>query len=157
RSGEPLEVGGLFRRLTLQVIAEATLSMSPEESDEVLPRLYEPLVAEANKRVWNPLRAHLPIPARFHYDRSVRELNAVLGGKIEARRAERLAKSGQRPVDMLDMLLASYEAEPWTADIARLLGDELKTMLFAGHDTSSAMLTWTLHALTRHPECLDRL
>jgi hypothetical protein len=24
-------------------------------------------------------------------------------------------------------------------------------MLFAGHDTSSAMLTWTLHALTRHP------
>ncbi len=157
RSGEPLEVGGLFRRLTLQVIAEATLSMSPEESDEVLPRLYEPLVAEANKRVWNPLRAHLPIPARFHYDRSVRELNEVLTGKIEARRRQRLDNPGQRPVDMLDMLLASYEGEPWTADISRLLGDELKTMLFAGHDTSSAMLTWTLHALTQQPTCMEHL
>lgn len=157
RGGEALDVGALFRRLTLQVIAEATLSMTPEESDEVLPRLYEPLVAEANKRVWNPLRAHLPIPARFHYERSVRELNAVLTGKIEARRRLRLAEPGQRPVDMLDMLLASYEGEPWTPEVARLLGDELKTMLFAGHDTSSAMLTWTLHALTRHPECLARL
>ena len=51
RSGKPVDIGALFRRLTLQVIAEATLSMSPEESDEVLPRLYEPLVAEANRRV----------------------------------------------------------------------------------------------------------
>jgi cytochrome P450 len=157
RSGEAVDVGGLFRRLTLQVIAEATLSMTCEESDEVLPRLYEPLVTEANKRVWNPLRAHLPIPARFHYDRSVRELNAMLTGKIEARRRQRQANPGQRPVDMLDMLLASYEGEPWTADIVRLLGDELKTMLFAGHDTSSAMLTWTLHALTQQPQCMDRL
>ncbi|MBK7823690.1 hypothetical protein [Nannocystis sp.] len=64
-----VDVGTLFRRLTLQVIAEAALSMTPEESDDVLPRLYEPLVAEANRRVWLPARAHLPIPARFQYDR----------------------------------------------------------------------------------------
>ena len=44
-----VDVGALFRRLTLQVIAEATLSMTPEESDEVLPRLYEPLVAEVDR------------------------------------------------------------------------------------------------------------
>ncbi|MBK7823689.1 MAG: cytochrome P450 [Nannocystis sp.] len=34
------------------------------------------------------------------------------------------------------------------------MSDELKTMLFAGHETTSAMLTWTLHALMRHLECL---
>ena len=158
-----VDVGALFRRLTLQVIAEATLSMTPEESDEVLPRLYEPLVAEANRRVWLPFRAHLPIPARFHYDRSVRELNAFLTGKIDERWRRRQAEPGRKPLDMLDMLLAGYAprdgdpGEPWTVDAARLVSDELKTMLFAGHDTSSAMLTWTLHTLTRHPEHLARL
>ena len=157
RSGAEVDVGALFRRLTLQVIAEATLSMTPEESDEMLPHLYEPLVTEANKRVWNPLRAHLPIPARFRYDRSVRELEAFLGRKIEDRRRCRQVQPDRRPVDMLDMLLASLEHEPWSPAVVRLVGDELKTMLFAGHDTSSAMLTWTLHALTRHPECMARL
>jgi len=157
RSGEPVDIGALFRRLTLQVIAEATLSMSPEESDEVLPRLYEPLVAEANRRVWNPVRAHLPLPARFHYDRSVRELNEFLAAKIEARQRLHQADPRRPATDMLDMLLRSFAGEPWTPDIARLLSDELKTMLFAGHDTSSAMLTWTLHTLTRHPEHLARL
>lgn len=155
--GEVVELGALFRRLTLQVIAEATLSMSPEESDEVLPRLYEPLVAEANRRVWLPFRAHLPIPARFHYDRSLRELDIFLTAKIDARWRQRQADPRRRPVDMLDMLLISLEGEPWTPATATLVSDEIKTMLFAGHDTSSAMLTWTLHTLTRHPACLAQL
>jgi cytochrome P450 len=47
---------------------------------------------------------------------------------------------------MLDMLLVSLEDEPWTDCDRGWSSDELKTMLFAGHDTSSAMLTWTLHA-----------
>lgn len=156
QANTPVDVGALFRRLTLQVIAEATLSMGPDESDEVLPRLYEPLVDECNKRVWNPLRAKLPIPARFHYDRAVGELDKFLNEKIEGRRRAR-AQEKRRPVDMLDMLLVSFEGEPWSDTTARQISDEVKTMLFAGHDTSSAMLTWTLHALTQHPLCLARL
>lgn len=152
-----VDVGGLFRRLTLQVIAEATLSMGPVESDEVFPRLYEPLVEECNKRVWFPMRAKLPIPARWQYDRAVRELDAFLSRQIEARRQLRAAEPGRRAVDMLDMLLVAEKDEPWTETAARQISDELKTMLFAGHDTSSAMLTWTLHALTRRPECLAQL
>ena len=157
RSGKPVDIGALFRRLTLQVIAEATLSMTPEESDEVLPRLYEPLVAEANRRVWLPIRARLPLPARFHYDRSVRELNVFLAAKIDERQRQHRADPRRPATDMLDMLLRSFANEPWTPEVATLLSDELKTMLFAGHDTSSAMLTWTLHTLTKHPEHLARL
>lgn len=157
RAGVAVDLGGLFRRLTLQVIAEATLSMGPDESDEVLPRLYEPLVEECNKRVWVPLRARLPIPARYRYDRAVRELDAFLTEKIEGRRQARAAEPKRKAVDMLDMLLVSFEGEPWSDTTARQIADEVKTMLFAGHDTSSAMLTWTLHALTQHPLCLARL
>jgi cytochrome P450 len=157
RAGESIDLGAHFRRLTLQVIAEATLQMTADESDDVLPRLYEPLVEEANKRVWMPLRAHVPIPAKFHYDRALAQLDAFLVEKVRGRLARRRADPEARPVDMLDMLIAGLDDGSWDAKTELLVCDELKTMLFAGHDTSSAMLTWTLHALTQHPRELDRL
>lgn len=157
RSGVAIDVGAQFRRLTLQVIAEATLQMPSHESDDVLPRLYEPLVEEANKRVWNPLRGWLPTPAKLRYDRALARLNAFLVAKVRARLRARRADPKAAPVDMLDMLLVNLDDGSWTEETERLVCDELKTMLFAGHDTSSAMLTWTLHALTRHPAALDRL
>ncbi len=157
RSGEVVDLGALFRRLTLRVIAEATLSMAAEESDDVLPRLYEPLVAEANRRVWLPDRAHLPIPARVAYDRSLRALDLLLDARIATRRRQRQDRPEAPALDMLDMLLVAAADSPWTDARAVLVRDELKTMLFAGHETTSAMLTWTLHALMRHPDCLTRL
>lgn len=156
RSGEAVDLGAHFRRLTLQVIAEATLQMPPHESDEVLPRLYEPLVEEANKRVWLPFRGWLPTPTKFRYDRALAQLEEFLVSKVRARLRQRRAAPEARPVDMLDMLLASLE-EGWDEQAERLVCDELRTMLFAGHDTSSAMLTWTMHALTQHPRELERL
>jgi cytochrome P450 len=53
---------------------------------------------------------------------------------------------------MLDMLLDGFASLPPSGALDELLCDELKTMLFAGHDTSSAMLTWTLHALSGRAE-----
>lgn len=156
RSDQPADMGAHFRRLTLQVIAEATLQMPPHESDEVLPRLYEPLVEEANKRVWLPFRAYLPTPTKFRYDQALAQLNEFLVSKVRARLRRRAEDPDARPADMLDMLLAGM-AEGWDDAAERLACDELRTMLFAGHDTSSAMLTWTLHALTQHPRELERL
>lgn len=34
---------------------------------------------------------------------------------------------------------------------------EMKTILLAGHETSAAMLTWTLLELTRNPECMQKV
>jgi cytochrome P450 len=38
-----------------------------------------------------------------------------------------------------------------------LIRDQLLTMLIAGHDTSTASLSWTLYLLGRHPEAMARL
>lgn len=35
--------------------------------------------------------------------------------------------------------------------------DQIKTMLFAGHDTSASMLAWTYYFLSTHPECLVKM
>ena len=36
------------------------------------------------------------------------------------------------------------------------LCDELKTMLLAGHETSSMALTWALYLLVTHPEAMEK-
>jgi cytochrome P450 len=46
-SQKPIEIYEEFRRLTLQVIGEAILSLTPEESDRVFPHLYLPIMVRA--------------------------------------------------------------------------------------------------------------
>lgn len=48
-----------LRVLTLQVIGELILTLSPEESEQVFPDLYLPIVEEANRRVWAPWRKYM--------------------------------------------------------------------------------------------------
>ena len=40
---------------------------------------------------------------------------------------------------------------------SKQLRDDLMTMLIAGHETTAAVLTWTLHCLTDRPDVLKRL
>eukprot|EP01087_Luapelamoeba_hula_P019071 TRINITY_DN6268_c0_g1_i2.p1 TRINITY_DN6268_c0_g1~~TRINITY_DN6268_c0_g1_i2.p1 ORF type:complete len:298 (-),score=39.54 TRINITY_DN6268_c0_g1_i2:936-1829(-) len=86
-----VDMGEEFRKLTLQVIAEAVLSMSPEESDRVFPALYLPIVEEANKRTFYPYREYLPTPTNFTYMRAVKELNSYITNIITSRVKHRLA------------------------------------------------------------------
>ncbi|HSR30514.1 MAG TPA: cytochrome P450, partial [Anaerolineae bacterium] len=53
-----------------------------------------------------------------------------------------------------DDLLSALVAAAWLDDQA--VRDQLLTLLIAGHDTSTASLTWTLYLLGRHPEALAR-
>ena len=40
---------------------------------------------------------------------------------------------------------------------SKQLRDDLMTMLIAGHETTAAVLTWTLHCLAQNPEYVPRL
>jgi cytochrome P450 len=86
-----------FRHMTLQVIGEAVLSMTPEECDATLPALYLPIVEEANVRAWFAIRAWLPLPATFHYNRCVRQLNTFVVDLIKRRIASKHVDENARP------------------------------------------------------------
>jgi cytochrome P450 len=81
------------------------------------------------------------------------ELDAIFGVLIA--RAESDPALDQR-TDILSLLLqARYD--DGTAMSHSDIGDELFTLLVAGHETTATSLTWAVERLRRHPEVLARV
>lgn len=149
--GEIVEMAEEFRHLTLQVIAEAVLSIPAKESDETFAKMYLPIVTEGNMRTWSPHRAFLPTPSWFKFRQDVANLNNYVTKIITDRWSLREAEAGQqtRPKDVLDKILASYTPEQWDENAIKQTRDEIKTFILAGHETSASMLAWAMYELTR--------
>jgi cytochrome P450 len=79
------------------------------------------------------------------YRRALQRMDAYLYELIAARRA-----SLGEPSDMLGGLIASGMSDA-------LIRDQLLTMLIAGHDTSTALLTWVTYLLATHDEVQEAL
>ena len=82
------------------------------------------------------------------YRRALRRMDAYLYQLIGQRRAAPGASSEDGP-DLLSVLIASGMDD-------ELIKDQLLTMFIAGHDTSTALLAWALHLLSRHDEAMSR-
>lgn len=157
KNDEIVEMGELFRHLTLHVITGAILSLSADESDQTFAHMYLPIVEEGNYRVWSPQRMFLPTFSWFKFRRDVRNLNDYVTDLIEKRHnlREAEAKLGEgavtRKQDILDIVLSAIKPEEWGLETIRQIRDEVKTFILAGHETSASMLTWTLFELTCNP------
>ena len=159
--GSVVEMAEEFRTLTLQVIAEAILSIPHEESDATFATMYLPIVEEGNKRTWNPERTFLPTPSWFKFRRDVQKLNDYVTGIIvkrwELRQKEALEGGTQRRMDVLDKTLSAVSPDDWNAETISQIRDEVKTFILAGHETSASMLTWALYEISRSSELRERV
>jgi cytochrome P450 len=79
-------------------------------------------------------------------------LDQIVFGEISRRRAD--PDSGRR--DILSLLVGARGAggEEFSD---REIRDQVMTLMFAGHDTSTSTLTFMLHELARHPDVVGRL
>ena len=108
-----------------------------------LARLWKPMLRTLSyigPGIWTVLPSGaLPPP------RAVEVLDAHLLHLIRSRRAE-----SEPPNDLLTHLVQAFADN----DLVR---DQLLTMLIAGHDTSTAHLSWTLYLLGTHPKWMERV
>jgi len=157
--GKAVNLEEEFRHLTLQVIGSAVLSLTPQEADDILPALYLPLVVECNRRVWEPYRSYLPFLAGCRErSRCLQKLNEFLFSFIKKRwelRQKEAATNTSRKQDILDLCMSQLTELP--ASMIYQLRDDVKTMLLAGHETSSAVLTWATFEVTKNPQLIDNL
>ncbi len=82
---------------------------------------------------------------------ATRKLNRMLYGEIASRRA-----SGERGEDVLSLLIDAQDedGERLTDEQIR---DEMMTLLFAGHDTTTSTVSFMFYELARAPELADRV
>jgi cytochrome P450 len=84
--------------------------------------------------------------------RSRAVLDAIVGGEIERRRRE----PDPERHDILSLLITARD-EDGSGFSDSEIRDQLMTLMFAGHDTSTSTLTFMLYELARHPQVLAQL
>lgn len=80
-----------------------------------------------------------------------KRLNGMIFAEIRERRA-----SGERGLDVLSLLLDATDDEG-AALSDRQIRDEVMTLLFAGHDTTTSTISFMFHELGKHEDVTRRL
>lgn len=145
----------VFQRLALEIIGGAIFSLDMRQYG---PELRE-LILRYAARLGRPSLADfllplgIPTPADFARAR-FRHRWLRLIDRIIADRAARPSEGGPR--DLFDILTAAdLGAAPALA--SERLGDQIATIIVAGHETTAAALFWTLYLLAKHPDEQERL
>lgn len=152
--GQERQICHDMMELTLRVVGK---TLFDADIGGAATRVYDALttVLEVTKEAiqspfWS-LTEWLPIPRNFRRRAAVNELDAVVMGLVNERRA-----AGADRGDLLSMLLLA-EDEDGGRMSDRQLRDEAVTLVLAGHETTANALAWTWYLLAQHPEVEAKL
>jgi cytochrome P450 len=151
RKGELVDLVPRLQRLALDIIGRAMFSLEMERYGGEL----RALIMRYAGRLGRPTLFDMLLPLRLPSPRDLsrqgfrREWKRLIGHIVE----ERLGHLGDgEPRDLFDLLAGSGGE----ADLDRL-GDQVSTILVAGHETTAAALFWSFYLLARAPEEQERL
>ena len=122
---------------------------------------------ECNARSLSPWRTYIPTRQWFAHRWRVRQLDDAIVDIIRARWKKRQARVAGAagadvdrrppPDDILERVLDQVEKSEYGPSVETQLCYEIKTFLLAGHETSAAMLTWTMYELSRDEDATRRV
>ncbi len=123
-----------------------------------LERLWRPIL-QAIKYISPGLWIVWPDMPRFGYAKPLAQLDEYLFGLVHERRqrvaAETQASGDPASTTVAGDLLTQLVRSPGMSD--DLIRDQILTMLIAGHDTSTALLAWTLHMMSEYPDVMSQV
>jgi cytochrome P450 len=134
-----------MRKVSLLVLMRASFHWDFRDD---MDRLWKPILTSIKYISPGPWLIWPDLP-RLGFEADLRMLDEYLYHMIQHRRRDLAGSGGQPdPSDLLGALVASGIEDG-------LIRDQLLTMLIAGHDTSTALLSWALYLLGRHPDKLS--
>ena len=134
------------RRIVLRSLFGDLLGDRADEVGELL----EPALRYVQRSPFTRFDRDLRVNAYARARRGVRAADAVISAEVERRRAHGI-DADEHP-DVLSALLVGADDEKLTD--AEVL-DQVRSLIAAGYDTTSAAAAWVVHALGRHPDVLD--
>jgi len=97
-----------------------------------------------------------PAPRDFARSRFRKRWTSFMAALIAARRAAGKAE-GAPPRDLFDLMVAARDPETGDAFTDDQLGDQVATMILAGHETTATALFWSLYLLALDPGTQEKL
>ena len=140
------------RELAMRIAMRALLGLDPDDRDSGARAAYHFERALGFYGTGPFARMHRgpgSMWRRMHGSRRI--LDEIVYAEIRRRRSRE-----QDATDILGLLLAARD-EDGSGFSDEDVRDQLMTLMFAGHDTSTSTITFLLYELARHPEALRRI
>jgi len=153
RPGARVDVYAWTRHLAVRVAMRALFGVDPDGEQaraiDAAALFEEALSFYASDYFLRMLRTKRSPWARMQ--RAARTLDTLIYSEIKRRRA-----SGERGADILSLLLDAEDEDGNTLSDLQIR-DEVMTLLFAGHDTTTSTVSFMFYELARHPQVAARL
>ncbi len=155
--GEAVDLRAAMQRLTLDIAGRTMFSFS---IDKFGPQL-RAFVMEYGTQLAQPypldllLPLNWPSPQDFKRRRFRKRWTSFISNLIEERR--QLKSADGAPRDLFDLMVEARDPETGEAFNDAQLGDQVSTMILAGHETTATALFWALYLLALDPATQDEV
>jgi cytochrome P450 len=152
--GQRIELDHELMQLTLRVAGQTLFSRDLIGEANALGEAFTATSEYVNYRLGHPfvLPPIVPTAANRRFTRAQKVLDRAIDEIIRARRA-----SGEDQPDLLSMLMNARDEDTGLGMDDQSLHNEVAVMLFAGHETTAAALTWAFYLLSQNPAVEQRL
>ncbi len=157
-SNAPVDLREAMQRMTLEIAGRTMFSFGMDRHGARL----RDFVMEYGDRLARPhfldllLPLNWPSPQDFARARFRKRWTAFVGMLMAERRAAG-KNEGAPPNDLFDLMGAARDPETGEAFTDEQLGDQVATMILAGHETTATALFWSLYLLALDPATQDEV
>lgn len=156
--GGPVDLREIMQRMTLEIAGRTMFSFGMERHGATL----RDFVMEYADRLAKPnfldlvLPLNWPTPRDFPRARFRKRWTHFVGMLMAERRAAG-KQEGAPARDLFDLMNAARDPETNEAFSEAQLGDQVATMILAGHETTATALFWALYLLALDPDAQEQL
>jgi len=157
-SNAPVALREVMQRMTLEIAGRTMFSFGMDRHGAAL----RDFMMEYNGRLARPyfldllLPLNWPSPQDFARARFRKRWTAFIGMLMAERRAAG-KNEGAPPNDLFDLMGAARDPETGDAFTDEQLGDQVATMILAGHETTATALFWSLYLLALDPATQEQV
>ena len=156
--GQPVDLREAMQRMALEIAGRTMFSFEMSRHGPTL----RDFVMEYGARLARPHLLDLmlpqgwPSPQDFSRARFRKRWTSFVAMLMAERRAAG-KNEGAPPRDLFDLMVAARDPETGNAFTDEQLGDQVATMILAGHETTATTLFWSLYLLALDPASQDQL
>ena len=159
--GKPVDLREAMQRLALDIAGRTMFSFEIEKHGAAV----RGFVNDYGDRLARPRLLDLVLPVGWPSPQDIsralfrRRWTRFMRTLIAERRAQASAasESGNEPHDLFGLMVAARDPETNEAFSDEQLGDQVSTMILAGHETTATALFWSLYLLALDPATQNRL